>query len=257
MYTRCPACDSIYELGTRELAEAAGVVRCGNCGKTFNSLANLFDRQPESDDQPLRGLGMPPLLSDHIQIQPDLPGFESEATPDSADRPVAAPEPVEQLPEPFTFGRPATSGSARAWALTAAVLALAAAAQAVWLFNLPERLFDGGVAMAPSIGASEALTLVARDMHPHPSADDAILISATLRNEAAVSVAFPIIELRLFDRSNQLLGVRRLPPEEYLNHPGRAPGALESGATLPLIFEPAITGSVPAGFEFRFLDARR
>ena len=91
MYTRCPACDSIFELGTRELAEAAGVVRCGNCGKTFNSLANLFDRQPETDDQPLRGLGMPPLLSDRLLIQPDLPGFESETTAESAAQSAAAP----------------------------------------------------------------------------------------------------------------------------------------------------------------------
>ncbi|TVS12926.1 MAG: DUF3426 domain-containing protein [Wenzhouxiangella sp.] len=257
MYTRCPACDSIYQLGIRELAEAAGVVRCGNCGKTFNSLANLFERQPESDDKPLRGLGMPPLLSDRILIQPELPGFDSAETPKSADQPATAAETIDQGLAPMAPQLSAGSSTGRRWAFAAILLAVAAAAQTLWLFNLPERLLEGRVATTPSASAAEALTLVARDMHAHPSAEDAVVISASLRNEAAVSVAFPIIELRLFDRSNQLLGVRRLQPEEYLNRPERAPTVLAAGATLPLIFELAVTGSPPAGFELRFLEIQR
>ena len=245
MYTRCPACDALYELSPEELAEAAGVVRCSNCGKTFNSLAQLFTDRPESSEAPLRGKGMPPLLANRVLLQPRLPGFDLDA-----------PEPVAETPEDVVgeHAQPAqaTSAPAPLWPGLAAVLGLLAVAQVLWLVELPQRWLTFDARGTASAAPAEAITLIGRDLHAHPSRDGAVVISALLRNGSDHPIDFPLIELRLFDRSNQLLGVRRLEPEDYLPDPGRAPNGFAPGASLPVIVELALIGSDPSGFELRF-----
>ncbi|MFW5816765.1 MAG: zinc-ribbon and DUF3426 domain-containing protein [Wenzhouxiangella sp.] len=248
VYTRCPACDATYELQVQELAEAAGVVRCSNCGKTFNSLAFLFEQRPEQDQQPLQGAGMPPLLAHRVFLQHEIPGLDERPEPSAAPEPEpeetgsAGTEPMQILPAP----RP------RAWMAAAGVLLLALAVQLSWLIDLPGRLSRADAA-AP-VAPQEAITLVARDLHPHPSLPDAVIISAVLRNRIATPVELPILELRLYDTSNQVLGVRRFDPPEYLPPARRPETPLQPGEELPIIVEVLVTGSQPAGFEFRYFQ---
>src|SRR5690606_11992798 len=98
MYTRCPACQAVYELQARLLAEAAGVLRCGNCGKTFNSLSELFEDHPAESAQPLRGQGMPPMLEQPAMIQTELlvdSLIELEPEPDHDELPELPFDPVD------------------------------------------------------------------------------------------------------------------------------------------------------------------
>lgn len=249
MYTRCPACEALYELSPEELAEAAGVVRCSNCGKTFNSLAQLFARQPDNDESPLRGKGMPPLLANRILLQPSLPGLEGEALSTSSEPPPQFTPAAGSTDEaPLPGPRPPSL----LWPAMTALLGLLAIGQTLWLLDLPQRWIDPNTSTGNHASPGTAISLVGRDMHAHPSRDDAVVINALLRNNSARSIQFPMIELRMFDRSNQLLGARRLRPDEYLPDPARAPSGLGPGASLPLIVEVALTGSEPTGFELRF-----
>ena len=245
MYTRCPSCEALYGLTPQELAEAAGIVRCSNCGKTFNSLARLFAVRPKSDDEPLRGKGMPPLLAGHIPEQGTLPGFSDEA-PDPAPAPPKTIGDEDVAPQ-----RPAFSARFF-WPLGVALLALAALGQGAWLLDLPGQWLHADGSGAASNADEEAISLIGRDLHGHPSRDDAVVVSALLRNDSSQPVDFPRIELRLFDRSNQLLGVRRLHPAEYLPDPAREPDGLGPSTSLPIIIEVALTGSDPSGFDLRF-----
>lgn len=244
MHTRCPACDALYELSPEELAEAAGVVRCSNCGKTFNSLAQLFTDRPEAGEAPLRGKGMPPLLAHRVLLQPELPGVEvNDLTPETMAQAA-----VEEHPQP------SERASARGlmWQGLAGALGLLAVAQSLWLVELPQRWLAFDSHATASAAPAEAIALIGRDLHAHPSREGAVVVSALLRNTSAQLIDFPLIELRLFDRSNQLLGVRRLQPEDYLPDPARAPSGFAPGASLPVIVELALIGSDPAGFELRF-----
>ena len=224
------------------------MVRCSSCGKTFNSLANLFDRQPEPEDMPLRGQGMPPLLRHRILLQPSLPGLDADAWPASEPPPTAIPEASLSLGE--TLSQPSPS---RLWPAITTVLFMLALAQGVWLMNLPVRWSGADTPTATNAAPARSIVLVGRDMHQHPTLDNAVVISAMLRNTAPDTIGFPLIELRLFDRSNQLLGVRRLGAEQYLADPSRAQDGFIPGGLLPVIIEIAVTGSEPTGFEFRFL----
>ncbi|MEE4639748.1 MAG: zinc-ribbon and DUF3426 domain-containing protein [Wenzhouxiangella sp.] len=247
VYTRCPACEATYELQVQEMAEAAGVVRCSNCGKTFNSLAFLFDQRPDEQQQPLRGAGMPPLLGQRIFLQHELPGLDEPAASPAAPEPkpekpeIAAPDSMDGIPEPSTWP----------WMAAAGLLGVILIAQSIWLIDVPGRLMLGEASGA--VPPQEAISLIARDLHAHPSLPEAVVISATLRNRIADQIALPLIELRLYDSSNQVIGARRFGPSEYLPAARREDLHLQPGRDLPIILEVMVTGSQPAGFEFRYL----
>lgn len=247
-YTRCPACEATYELQVQEMAEAAGVVRCSNCGKTFNSLASLFDQRPEESQQPLRGAGMPPLLGHRIFLQHEIPGLDER--PDFQ----AAPAPRTETAEEIAIDPVGQTAEPRAtpWILAAGLLLVTLVAQFIWLIDVPGRLFQQEA--ADTVTAQEAITLVARDLHRHPSLPEAVIISATLRNRVASQIRLPLIELRLYDSSNQVIGVRRFTPAQYLPASRREDRQLQPGRDLPIILEVMATGSRPAGFEFRYIQ---
>lgn len=253
MYTRCPSCDALFELSLHELTEAAGVVRCSNCGKTFNSLASLFERRPETEDQPLRGKGMPPLLTHRILVQPTLPGFDPEPGPEPDHAARDTPFSDSGLSDSASTDQLTERTQQRgAWIIASVVLIVLALAQLIWLLDFPDGLPGASPLTRPASQPTDALTLVARDLHPHPTLRDAVIISASLRNQSGMRIDFPVIELRLFDRSNQLVGALRLSPEDYLAHPARATSGLSAGGLVPLVIEVELPGSEATGFEFRF-----
>lgn len=50
MLTRCPACDTVFLLRPDQLRARQGMVRCGNCLKTFNALDHLIEPDPGAGD---------------------------------------------------------------------------------------------------------------------------------------------------------------------------------------------------------------
>ncbi|WP_376694445.1 DUF3426 domain-containing protein [Wenzhouxiangella sp. EGI_FJ10409] len=249
MYTRCPGCQAVYELPPRALAEAAGVVRCGNCGKTFNSLSELFERHPDTSDAPLRGNGMPPMLEHPDMVQAELPveyHNEPEPGPDAASA-------AEPLPE---FD-PDDSGPRRwLWPAVSAVLLVLLVVQLWALWQTPgspvARWLGSSAQPDAALDPNETIQIVSRDLHPHPSLDDAVVISASLRNQADTAVPFPVVEVRFYDASQQVLGVRRLQPGEYLRDPEQISRGLPAGVVMPILLEFVVGTSEPAGFQMRF-----
>ena len=43
MYTECPGCRTAFQITAEMLQQAAGNVRCGDCGRAFNALENLSE----------------------------------------------------------------------------------------------------------------------------------------------------------------------------------------------------------------------
>ena len=251
MYTRCPACQAVYELQARLLAEAAGVVRCGNCGKTFNSLSQLYDRHPEDGAEPLRGEGMPPMLEHPDMVQAELPVGPRESfdeTPEALDDAWADTDAPQ--PDGEAESRPWL------WPAVSAVLALLLLIQVAAMWRSPGSALAGwlGHSGQPVAGLdpNETIQIVSRDLHAHPSLDDAVVVSASLRNQADTAIEFPIIEIRFYDASQQVLGVRRLTPEEYLQDAETAQRGLASGVVMPILMEFVVGTSTPAGFQMRF-----
>ncbi|TVQ41013.1 MAG: DUF3426 domain-containing protein [Wenzhouxiangella sp.] len=241
MYARCPACQSVYPLAASSLAEAAGTVRCGNCGKTFNALAELFEEHPAADQQPLSGGGIPPLLEKRSTVQPELPGVSLDNTP-SMEAPV------------LYFADSDGNGPER-WPWVAATLALSLAL-AIQLFIYRGHPDFGlawpGQAEPLPVANADRIQVLTRDLHRHPSLDDAIIISLTLGNPGTQTLAWPILEVRLFDPTQQVLGVRRLQPADYLDRPERIGQGMPPDLIVPVIVEFVVGSTEPSGFDFRF-----
>lgn len=258
VYTRCTSCQSVYELDAQRLAEAAGVVRCGHCGNTFNSLSSLFDAHPRADESPLGGAGMPPMLDHRAIEQPELPGVNIVDEPDAgldAFLPVAETAdagPILHLPALDADLQPNSS----AWGVASIALILALMAQlAVLLADSDSglnRWLNAHSGPMASSNPLEAIQITSRDMHRHPSLDDAVIVSATLRNRSEERLRWPVLEVRLYDGSQQVLGVRRLQPDEYLVNPENAELGMPTEVIVPVIFEFVVGTTLPAGFDFRF-----
>jgi hypothetical protein len=97
------------------------------------------------------------------------------------------------------------------------------------------------------------LELLSRDIRPHPSVPNALIISATLRNDAEFAQAFPGVEIALSDLDENRIAMRRFLPQEYLGDAHSLAGGLAPGATAALVFEVADPGKNAVAFEFKFL----
>lgn len=236
MYSRCTACGAILPLVPGQLAEAGGVVRCGSCGKTFNAVANLFDHPPDEDDQPLPAGGMPPLIAPMAR-----PGEENiDPEPEPGPRLV-----LDLEPEPV-------SRQARIlWPLAA----LALLALAVFQVAGPERWrapIPGLDSAGSRIPPGEVIQIISRDLHPHPTVDRAVVVSAVLVNRGERTIPYPVLEVRLFDASQQPVAQRRFEPAEYLDESDSLDSGMQPDVLLPVVLELATEGTPPAGFQFLF-----
>lgn len=252
VYTRCEHCRSVLPVRYEDLGQAGGMVRCGGCGRTLNALSSLYTGFPDdSAALPIAPSGMPPLLQPHVEQERIIDDLGDVAQPEAASEDISGDDrgPVLRLDlEP----EPAPSWVRWVWPALALILAALLVLQLVG----PEqwRVDPGmlGMADAPPPAAQDAVQLVSRDMHAHPSLDDAFIISAVLVNRSNRTVPWPNIELQLFDASQQTIGRRRLGPAAYLTPETNRSAGFEPDMRLPLVLEMAVESSRPTGFSMAF-----
>jgi len=96
------------------------------------------------------------------------------------------------------------------------------------------------------------LRLLARDVQTHPTVPGALLISATLRNDATFTQPWPVVTIRLTDGNGKTIAMRRLNPYEYLDDTDALRRGLAPGASTALIFEVEDPGHQAVGFDMAF-----
>ncbi len=97
------------------------------------------------------------------------------------------------------------------------------------------------------------LKVLDSDVKPHPRTKGALLITASLRNEAAYAQNYPIVEVKLIDKSSRAVALRRFAPRSYLGDADAIAAGIAANASLPIIFEVIDPGANASGFEFSFL----
>lgn len=255
MYTQCPDCLTIYQVGPQALAQARGNVACTHCTAIFDALRTLTEKLPADSDR------LACLPSDEGLPRLDAPVMRP---------PVAAPQAWSQTtrgtstPE-FARGHRAASRSSRGiWKSGIALLGGLLIAQIAWgernalLQNPVSRAWLDRTCILvhctlPLAHDVDQLTLLSRDVRPHPSVANALIISAMLRNDADVAQSFPTVEITLADLDGQRIAMRRFKPEEYLGVQPLQNSGLAAHATTALVFEVADPGKNAVAFEFRFL----
>lgn len=292
MFTQCPECLTIYALDTATVAQAEGRVGCGQCGATFNALATLTQTLPDDlfDILPVHPASpAPPILMMAVvhDAPPQQALFEAATAVAPADPALDADaggtfEQLDSLTEPApddtdadavdapaipSFARdhraPVTARHRRYWAAGCAVLTLALAIQLIYAERVPltaNATTRSWLAAActwldctlPPVSDTAALQLLSRDVRPHPSVAGALLISATVRNNAPFTQPYPIVSITLSDLDSNRIAMRRFRPAEYIADPKVRTAGLAPGQTAALMFEVKDPGRNAVAFQFGF-----
>jgi hypothetical protein len=150
-----------------------------------------------------------------------------------------------------------------AWALGCLVLALVLAAQIAWikrvdLFRDPAthpwvaRACQVIACRLPPIRDASKLELVSRDVRPDPHTSGALMITATVRNDADFRQPWPVVVVELTDLDNNVVAMRRFRPAEYMPDAARRAAGIAAGATSAVAFEVADPGRRAVAFRFSF-----
>lgn len=246
LFTRCPGCKTIFRVTEPQLALRQGQVRCGHCRTVFNGRDELIaldppamDESDEAQDELAAGPPTVTLRSAHA-LDPPPPASTAPTTvqPSLADgRPIA----VHEYENRFAWA--ARKPKSRWWKVVGAiaipVLVVALALQAVLHFrdalaaHFP-RSKPALTALCTVLGCKiEALrnvgelSIEASDLREDPAHKGLLILSATIRNRAAVPIGYPHLELTLTDASDQVVVRRALAPADYVS------GATQIAAGIP------------------------
>ncbi len=283
MYTQCPECLSVFSLDAQTLAKAHGHVLCGHCNASFGSLATLTEQLPP---EPFVELLVneptlePPLLDlvvyrpkpDPVVVVSEKHGATPEPLPGDFSQLRFAPR-FAQKPRARRTRQPkrgqahrmhAASGGRRwPWVLACTLLLALLLGQLAWAERdaLIRNPATGGwlrstCAMLhcrlPLVSAPTRLRLLASNVQAHPSVSNALMISASIRNDAAFAQPYPVVTVTLSDAHGQRLAMRRLQPQEYLDDRAILRRGLAPGTAAVLLLEVTDPGDQAVAFEFGF-----
>lgn len=151
------------------------------------------------------------------------------------------------------------------WGIAAALLLVALLGQAAWyqrewiLDHVPglrahwQAWCEGKACALPPRRDVAMLHIVSRDVRDHPQHQDALLVNATIVNDAEFTQPFPVVELTLFDQAGVALGVRRFQPREYLDASVNIEAGMKPRQSIYVVLEIAGTSAEAVSFEFKFL----
>lgn len=273
MYAQCPECLTIYKLDAATLAQAHGTVGCGQCGATFNALPTLTEQLP---DEPFENLLVhasspaPPILM--MAVVRDEPPQQTlfKPVPAAQDHIETAEtgadeEPPDPLPSFVMRPRrgPAPPRRTGRWIAACVVLTLCLGVQLAWA---KRKALTANPATRPWLAQAcelfgctlppvrdlARLQLLSRDVRPHPNVPDALLISATVRNNAPFTQPYPVVSITLSDLDENRIAMRRFRPSEYIADPKVRAAGLAPGATAALMFEVKDPGRHAVAFQFGF-----
>lgn len=281
MYTRCPHCETHFRVSREQLQVSSGQVRCGRCQSAFDAFATLTSHPPAVPGRAKHG-GTPsttaavaaplesrPAANALIRPSPTAPGEPGDSH--SADAGWASQlaqsraEEREPLTLPDDLFSPAAAtqahGGSWAWFLGSFALVLALSAQTLYIF--PTELVGRFPQLRPLLTEAcvwlhcdlalprmpDQLFIEASDLQVLDTTRPAeVLLTATIRNRAAVTQELPLIELTLLDRLNQTSARKVFHPADYLDKSQDPARGIGSNLELPVKLY-LDTGDIrPAGY---------
>jgi predicted Zn finger-like uncharacterized protein len=234
-FTRCPACRTVFRVTAQQLAMRSGQVRCGQCKTAFDGRAQLVSLAPEPQtaatppDDAALGPPTVTLREAHALETPVEPAAAATAgSPAPADNELAADVAYADRFSRARRPRPARAMAAL-YAMAITLLAVLLGAQALfhyssaiaahWPGSAPTltRLCETvGCAVRPlDDTAMQYLAFDASDLQADPAHKGLLTLTASIRNRAGWTLAYPHLELTLTDAQDQVVVRRALAPADY------------------------------------------
>jgi len=281
MFTFCPNCQTIFRLTTRHLSSAGGYTRCGECTLVYRAVDYLFEDLPSTREaQDLRRQSRVDQAEADAQAETQEPAFEDQAASvedqvDNAEDQAASVEDQvtsaggDPLPRPLPVD---TGGWARraltvkdAFSGTAiALLALLLAAQGMFFYRadlareqswrpyLVEFCKHLQCSLPWQVDLLQ-LELLDRDVRRHPRVEEALLVNATLSNQADFTQPYPVLEVSFSDLGGKPVAQRRFRPKEYVNDVFAIERGMLPGKPVSIVLEIQDPGESAVSYEFGFL----
>lgn len=232
MYTRCPGCQTIFNLTPAQLSARQGKVRCGHCDKVFQADRHLLKTLPRAPAKPAgekRAAAKPKSAA--------RPSAPPQTRPERTHRPEPIPLISELMFPEVPLPRATRSGF---WIAGSTLLLLMMLGQLLffypgevappdapwrpWVAQLCETL---GCDLSPRHRV-HLIELVETQVAPHPQYDKALRIRATLVNRAGEAQPYPLMEVSLTNTSGLTVARRGFAPAEYLENPAQAQDGMSS-----------------------------
>ncbi len=96
------------------------------------------------------------------------------------------------------------------------------------------------------------IKLVSRDVRLHPRIADSLLVNAVMANQSDANVAYPNIQLSLYDTDGRMVSYRRFKPGEYLDDNIDVATGMQANAPVHFVLELAGHVEPAVSFEFDF-----
>lgn len=273
MYTLCSSCKTLFGINAQQLAAAQGRVRCGVCRAAFSALDNLAEQPDEllavggmSRDTSVASAAPEEIIAIHASAGATHMEQTGAVTVDEFDLvnapPIVAGERLE--PDSVVGPKRISLSATLIWSVVNLALMAVLATQfayfnrddlvrhAQWRPALEEMCRHVGCIL-PLQSDITKITLVNRELRSHPSVANALLVTATLVNNAAFAQSYPMLQLSLSDFSGRTIAMRRFQPTEYMSNTAQINGGMRPGQPIEVSLELADPGNAAVGFEFTFI----
>ncbi len=242
MQTECPHCHTVFRINESELHKASGQVRCGHCKAVFtadnpyntstyqDTLNSLDDNTPDNESPGVVADVIPPELRAESRKGKSRYGFIGTLLLSIAIMLSI----IAGLLQYAYYNRDSLVKipELRPWIEKACLMVSC---------NLP----------APR--DTSLIILSSKNIFTHPNTENALMISATIINQAEFEQDFPIIELRFENVRGKTIAGRRFHAEEYLGIPESQLRKMQPDTPVNFNLEIKDPGSDMVSYEFSFL----
>lgn len=251
MQTECPHCHTIFRITEQQLEQADGQVKCGHCLAIFtanNPYQSGFDAENETSS-----------FDDDLNLQntrAETNDPTMEVLPD-----VIPPELRAETRAPKNH-----LGFMGGFLLSLAIILAILAGITQFAYYNRLKLVQH-TELRPWIGIlckitkceipeprnPDLITLSSKNIFTHPNVKQALMVNATIVNQAAYEQDFPLLELRFENIRGEVIAARRFLPKEYLGIPQQQITKMEPNNPVSFNIEILDPGKDMISYEFNFL----
>ncbi len=270
LQTQCPHCHSVFRLDVAALEQADGQVRCGHCLAVF--YAEVSEAEPEPEDSPFADIDDDSNGVDSIRYEStDYIFTENNHTLDDAvqaineDDEYAVADIIPTELRAQTERKKGYGFFGKLFISLAVLLCLAAGALQYAWYNRDELVkinelrpwLEKACELAqcdlPQARDPSLFLLSSKNIFTHPNEKNALMVSATIINQADFAQAYPLIELRFSNVRGQTIAARRFSAEEYLGIDAEHISQIPAHTPISFNLEIVDPGDEMISYEFEFL----